>query len=209
MTGDDPASLPPGALHADATVRAMRSSASARSLACLVFGAFGAFGVACSSSEEPLESGVITQCAPFDAGPPGPLADGGSSGEGGTPVFRAQVDTIVTFSCAIASCHGRSPGQGHLFLPKRQAGDAGAGMNGDWYDQVVGVASQTNPSMLLVKPGDPAGSWLVHKIGGDQCYFKDACAMGDCGDRMPQANLALDPVDLATIVAWVREGAPR
>jgi hypothetical protein len=176
-------------------------------LACLAFGAFGAFGVACSSSSaEPLESGVLPSCAPFDAGP---ADDGGLTGEGGAPVLRAQVDTIVNFSCAISSCHGRSPGQGHLFLPKRQAADAGAGMNGDWYDQVVGVASQTNPSMQLVKPGDPAASWLVHKVGGDQCYFKDACAMGNCGDRMPQANLALDPADVATIVAWVREGAPR
>lgn len=175
-------------------------------LAAVVLGASGAFAVGCSSSEGPLESGVITSCAPFDAGPAG---DGGAPGEGGPSVLRAQVDTIVHFSCSIASCHGRSPGQGHLFLPKSQLADAGAGLYGDWYDQVVGVASQTNPSMQLVKPGDPAGSWLVHKVGGDQCYFKDACAMGNCGDRMPQANLALDPVDVATIVEWVREGAPR
>lgn len=199
----------------------MRSSvaAPAPAFACLASGAIGALfalfafaasGVACSSSSEAsLETGVITSCAPFDAGPPGTLADGGPAGEGGLPVLRAQVDTIVNFSCAIASCHGRSPGQGHLFLPKRQAADAGAGMNGDWYDQVVGVASLTNPSMQLVKPGDPAESWLVHKVGGDQCYFKAACVKGNCGDRMPQANLALDPADIATIVAWVREGAPR
>ncbi len=181
----------------------MRPSLVALALASLSAGA----GCSSSSSlDEPLETGVVAQCAPFDAGP---AADGARTSDAATPVFRAQVDQIVNFSCAIASCHGRAPGQGHLFLPKRQAADAGTGLNGDWYDQVVGVASQTDPAMLLVKPGDPANSWLVHKVGGDQCYFKDACAMGNCGDRMPQANLALDPADVETIVAWVREGAAR
>ena len=174
-----------------------------------------------------IDSGV---CMPFDLGPAAPDADGDGDGDtvfsdaddasdadaihdpivdaapeapppfdAGAKVCRSEIDDIVFTSCSFASCHGR-PGQGTggMYLPKAE---------GDWYPNVVGVASRELPSMPRVSPGDPANSWLAHKLVGDACTFARRCKSGDCGDRMPQANEPLLEADLDKILRWIRQGA--
>jgi hypothetical protein len=119
--------------------------------------------------------------------------------DAGPPVPRSAVDAIINLSCTFSSCHGRLTGVGGLVLYKTGVGD--------WYPNLVGVVSQENPSMKYVDPGNPAGSWLAHKIVGDNCMYTAQCKDRDCGDQMPAANDPLDADDIRTILDWIRQGA--
>jgi hypothetical protein len=119
--------------------------------------------------------------------------------DAGKPVPRSAVDQIINLSCTFTSCHGRSTGAGGLVLYKTGFGD--------WYPNLVNVVSEENPSMPYVDPGNPAGSWLAHKIVGDQCMYTAQCKSKDCGDQMPAANEPLDDSDIQTILDWIRQGA--
>jgi hypothetical protein len=51
-----------------------------------------------------------------------------------------------------------------------------------------------DPTHVLVKPGDPAGSYLLHKVAGTH---------GDCGLTMPILPGKLDASGRACLEAWV------
>lgn len=119
----------------------------------------------------------------------------------GTTPPRAKVDTIFATSCSFQTCHGIAPGSGQLHLPKMA--------DGDWYPNVVMRASSTHKTMPRVTPGDPANSFLVHKVSGySLCTLTAGCDQGNCGGRMPEGGDALAAEDLATLVDWIRGGAP-
>jgi hypothetical protein len=119
--------------------------------------------------------------------------------DAGAPVARSEIDDIIQFSCAFTSCHGRVPqGVGGLFMNPAVS---------DWYPNVVNAKPDEISSFVIVKPYDPAGSWLVHKVVGDNCLYTKSCKDKDCGDQMPQANDPLDPSDIDKIVRWIRQGA--
>ena len=75
-------------------------------------------------------------------------------------------------------------------------------------------ASRTNPAMQIVKPGDPANSFLMRKVDG---WFTDIMGMctpleqdlpSPCGDLMPASGsepLCDDERDL--IRRWIAQGA--
>ena len=109
---------------------------------------------------------------------------------------RADVEVILTRSCALGGCHSGAEGASGLTFPL----DGGA-----WRSLVVGRRSLQNPSMELVKAGDPANSWLLLKVAGTPC---GSCApeLG-CGGRMP-FNRPLAESEIATIEGWIRNGAP-
>lgn len=92
------------------------------------------------------------------------------------------------------SCHMLESPQGGLIL---ETGEAHAAL--------VGVPSTQAP-MPRVAPGDPARSYLVHKLRGTHLKA------GGSGARMPFATEgpggALAPAQIETIEAWVRAGAP-
>jgi uncharacterized protein (TIGR03118 family) len=74
---------------------------------------------------------------------------------------------------------------------------------GHTYASVVGVASIEQPSLLRIKPNDPANSYLIQKIEG---------APGITGSRMPfgcgsAANPCLDQATIDMFKAWVSQGA--
>jgi hypothetical protein len=105
---------------------------------------------------------------------------------------------IITHSCAFASCHGTAAGPtGGLTL----VADAPT-----TYANIVGVASLDLPSMVYVKAGDPANSYLQHRIDGDACTLP-ACTATSCTESMPQGQdkLSVDARD--TIRAWIAQGA--
>jgi hypothetical protein len=74
---------------------------------------------------------------------------------------------------------------------------------GNTYSNIVNVASIEQPSLLRIKPNDPANSYLVQKIEG---------APGISGSRMPQGcgsagNPCLDQATIDMVKAWVSQGA--
>lgn len=74
---------------------------------------------------------------------------------------------------------------------------------GNTFSNIVNVASIEQPSLLRIKPGDPANSYLVQKIQG---------SAGITGSRMPQgcgsaSNPCLDQATIDLVKAWVSQGA--
>jgi hypothetical protein len=91
-------------------------------------------------------------------------------------------------TCARAGCHaGPSPQMGQSL----SAATA--------YSNIVNVPSAEKPSLLRVKPGDAANSYLYQKITG---------APGISGSRMPLIGGPLSASDIALVQQWINEGAP-
>lgn len=121
--------------------------------------------------------------------PTGP--DGGDDGSGGgdppppaSPSFSQDVNPIFAAKgCTAGNCHGG--GQGGLTLT------ASASSN---YANLVNVAS-SDPSFLLVEPGDPQNSYLVIKVEGR------------AGSRMPIGGSPLSDNQIQTLRNWISAGA--
>jgi uncharacterized protein (TIGR03118 family) len=65
------------------------------------------------------------------------------------------------------------------------------------YANLVNVASVEVPSLMRVKPGDPANSYIVQKIEGTAAV----------GGRMPLGQPALDAATIQMVRTWISEGA--
>lgn len=164
-------------------------------------------------------------CSSSEPIPPSAVSDGGLEGaaEGGcqlyasgagnsTPVsFAADVLPIFQRSCALsASCHG-DPGAGPL---QPYLGSSGGVDAATLTALIVGVKSAEDPAMDLVAPKDPANSFLMHKMDGDQCALGQACAgtnystqYPDCGSAMPYLSPVLPVATRDTVRAWIMQGA--
>jgi hypothetical protein len=104
------------------------------------------------------------------------------------PTFSSIQDEILSQRCA--SCHNGTT----RFLP--------AVMNltgGNAYANLVGVASIQKPGLQRVAPGDPANSYLIHKVEG---------RAGITGQRMPLAGTPLTDGQILVIRRWIELGAP-
>jgi hypothetical protein len=132
-----------------------------------------------------------------------------------TPTVAFAKDVLPTFqrSCGIAgaTCHGSTSVvkvDQRPYLGQFDGGtDAAVVVNG-----LVGVQSPEDPSGVIVKAGDPANSYLMHKLDGDQCIFAPQCAQSqtqynDCGQQMPYSSSALDQPTRDTIRRWIAQGA--
>jgi uncharacterized protein (TIGR03118 family) len=69
---------------------------------------------------------------------------------------------------------------------------------GHAFASLVGVASVEQPSVLRVKPGDPANSYIIRKLEG---------AAGITGQRMPLGGPYLDQATIDQVQAWISAGA--
>jgi uncharacterized protein (TIGR03118 family) len=73
---------------------------------------------------------------------------------------------------------------------------------GHTFANIVGVTSMEQPSLLRIKPNDPANSYLIQKIEG---------AAGITGARMPfgcpTTQPCLDQATIDQVKAWVSQGA--
>jgi hypothetical protein len=105
--------------------------------------------------------------------------------------FASIVQGILVPRCASAACHGGSPPAAFPRLDPEGA-----------YDAIVGVESQQASGVMLVKPLDPAASYLLLKLRGE------AGSVGGLATVMPIGDAALDPSDLAAVEAWIANGAP-
>jgi hypothetical protein len=67
------------------------------------------------------------------------------------------------------------------------------------YQALVNTPADCSDGRVIVKPGDPGGSYLVEKLlGTAMCK----------GDRMPLRGTPLSDTSMATIEAWICQGAP-
>ena len=98
--------------------------------------------------------------------------------------FKTDVMPILTASCSSASCHGVTDNpQGNLFLGAELKHGADAAKV---YTSLVGPPAGELGSMPYVTMGQPAKSYLMHKLDGDQCMYENACANQSCDDTMPR-----------------------
>lgn len=104
--------------------------------------------------------------------------------------FANDVQPIFSANCALTGCHAG---------PMPQAGQNLS--VGNAYAAIVDVPSMDVPSMDRIEPGDPARSYLVHKIRGT---FAN---VGGTGVRMPAGRGELPQNEIDIIRAWVQAGA--
>jgi hypothetical protein len=131
------------------------------------------------------------------------------------PSFQNEIRPILAASCATLSCHGSSatfpanePGDQPLDMgPPATKPPPDAAMLQQIHDNLVNVSSITAPALLIVKPGAPESSFMMHKIDGDQGCSGLSCPKG-CGKRMPDVEgLELDAATANKIRAWIKQGA--
>lgn len=136
-------------------------------------------------------------CTPFVSPPASQLMTPAAS-------FANDVMPVLTQNCSSSSCHGVADApKGNLFLGAQLAHGSDAAQV---YAGLVGPTS-AQMQMAFVAPGDPAQSYLMHKLDGDQCQFAAQCVAGDCGKSMPYDTGALDPATRDTLRRWIAQGA--
>jgi hypothetical protein len=115
-----------------------------------------------------------------------PMAPG--SGSGTAPLsadFAAIQANIFTPICSV--CHAGGSAPEGLRLDEA-----------DSYNLLVGVASSEVPSLLRVKPGDPANSYIIQKLQGHATV----------GAQMPLGGPYLSSDTIAFVQQWITNGAP-
>jgi hypothetical protein len=102
--------------------------------------------------------------------------------------YARDVEPIFVKECT--DCHGVKHPKKGLVLEK-----------GEGYGHMVGVKSQEMPAMDLVKPGDPAGSYLWLKLAHTATQGKGMPRSMLFGSRkLPQEQLDV-------VQRWIRDGA--
>ena len=108
--------------------------------------------------------------------------------------FESQIQPIFTNSCALSGCH---TGETLVF-----GGLSGGGLillDGQSYDQLVGVEGKYTSGTTRVIPGNSAESLLIRKLEGDD----------GVGSRMPASGGPLEPETIQLIKDWIDQGALR
>ncbi len=107
------------------------------------------------------------------------------------PSFERDIQPMFTARCATASCHNLATQQMGLNL---QAGYA--------YDAIVDRDSPSSHGLKHIRPFQPDSSWLIRMIQPDPArrFFLE---------RMPLGRAPLTDNQIATIINWVNDGAPR
>lgn len=115
--------------------------------------------------------------------------------------FANDVAPILVKSCAFAACHASKGAANHGLFLNATADDV------DAVKASLLAKAKTAPSMAYVAPGDPDGSFVMHKLDGDQCTLAAKCAGGDCGKSMPSGNDLLPEESRDAIRRWIAQGA--
>jgi hypothetical protein len=114
--------------------------------------------------------------------------DGFVGSGGGSGPLVASFDSIQAnvFEPLCSHCHAGANAPAGLRLDAANS-----------YAMLVGVASVERPNLQRVAPGDPAQSYLIHKLEGTQAI----------GERMPAGLPPLPQADIAVIRQWIADGA--
>lgn len=73
----------------------------------------------------------------------------------------------------------------------------------EWVGQVSPVADE----MLRIAPGDPAQSFVMHKVDGTQLCAGIACSFQGCGLAMPPGEQPLTEDRRSLFRVWIAQGA--
>jgi hypothetical protein len=196
-------------------------------LLSLCLGAFGLGSAACGGSSS---SGAAAGGDCYDY----------TSFASTTPAVKFSTDVLPIFrqSCGISSsCHGcdgtmdptcTSSGFKPFLGTQKAAPPMSAAQIKAIFDsalnQPAGLQASAyttvmvgNPTMSIVKPGDPKNSFMMYKLDGSFPAAADgtgvdcmtlACAAGTtCGPAMPSGGPALPAGDRDTIRRWIAQGA--
>jgi hypothetical protein len=115
-----------------------------------------------------------------------PIGTPGGPGGPVTADFQSIQDNVFTPICSV--CHIGAGAPEGLQLDATHS-----------YNLLVGVPSVEEPTLLRVKPSDPANSYMLHKIEG---------APGIVGGQMPLGETPLPQATIAAISQWISNGAP-
>jgi hypothetical protein len=117
-----------------------------------------------------------------------------------TVSFKTQVFPFLTQTCGLSrSCHQSSSNNNGVFL----GGTDTAAVR----TAITSVPTPELGSMNFVAPGDPAKSYLMHKLDGDHCLFDAQCIDGSCQDRMPLSGQEADVSTRDMVRRWIAQGA--
>jgi hypothetical protein len=134
--------------------------------------------------------------------------DAGSSDHPAAGVsFVNDVYPIVAASCAVAGCHVTADVMTHWTDYTSAEKTYMRWVNGPGFDFCTDESRMTGgyTARTIVVPGDPDGSYLVLKIAPPN---DSPCQDPTHHRRMPPDPMAaLSAESIATIVAWIREGA--
>lgn len=161
----------------------------------------------CASSSNAPDAGTTGGCPPY-------VSDAALA----TPTVSLAGDVIPIFERSCDTGGGTCHGDPSVVTSFRQFLGYADGGGGQMTTQLVlgglvGVKSTEDLSMNLVTAGDPAQSFLMHKMDGDQCTLVSQCMMGNsfrpnCGVFMPyQAPTLLDVPTRDTVRRWIAQGA--
>jgi hypothetical protein len=177
-------------------------------------GAPSGTGGSASSSSSTTSSGAVTSSSSSSSSGTGGAtsssvattsSSGGSSGTSGS----AGTGGAPTYAPSGFSCSGAKPSLGSDVAPITAANCATAGCHAAMStgpgvtDQLVGrIAEECNDLRLMVNPGDPEASYVIHKLTGKNL---SACSPIT---TMPLGEAMLSAAHIQTIYDWICEGAP-
>jgi hypothetical protein len=118
-----------------------------------------------------------------------PIVPGGSMSEPLSADFGSIQENIFTPICSVCHAGGGAPEGLRL--------DAA-----DSYNLLVGVPSTEVPSLMRVKPGDPANSYIIQKLQGH------AAVGAQMPDGCPTTQPCLSATTIGFIQQWITNGAP-
>jgi hypothetical protein len=127
---------------------------------------------------------------------------------------------VMRRACAFSSCHNDTSVEAQLFLGPglRDREQNEIALTDAHVTRLLGAtdgvlrASRTIPSMQLVKPGDPANSFLMRKIDGCFTDIQSMCTplepdVGPCGEGMPAGSEPLSAEERDLFRRWIAQGA--
>ena len=112
--------------------------------------------------------------------------------DGGLPIAFEPTFTHIqqnVFSAICVDCHiGPDAPQGMALDPDHS------------YQNIVGIRSNEQPDLFRVAPGDPNGSYIIHKLEGGPNIV---------GGQMPLNRTPLSQETINSIRLWIAQGAPK
>jgi hypothetical protein len=125
--------------------------------------------------------------------------------------FRDDVLPLFERSCALSTaCHGNPQSPQTSSGYRAYLGAAGDGESDipTIFEAIIDVESFTDPSKMVVDPGDSSNSFMMYALDGalDQC--PDVSCPDDCGFLMPKGLQKPLPIAERNLIrAWIDQGA--
>jgi hypothetical protein len=145
---------------------------------------------------------ALAACADFGVPPTPPLPDSVVA----QPSFAEHIAPVLEARCSTVACHNPSTQRAGLVLSAARAYDElvpVGSCGGASTDPPPDGCSALSPGRALVQPGDADASWLVKMISPDSVEARHGSYL------MPLGRAPLTPAQIANIVTWITQGAPR